>query len=479
MIRLRHKLFIQTFRLFDISMFMVVIFGLLVVHSDGVDPNRISEVFRAAYQPVDALAVTLLIGGWVLILNATVRYDSNRFVDLWPQIVGVAKATTAAAAVLFVVGVVFRVGRFNQWVVLWFWLFTSCLAIGVRIMIFGLLRQLRRSGKNYRYLVLLAHHEELAKMAAQIDGRPELGYKIVGLISTESASDNAPAPESPHPFFGTLDCLPQVLKNGVVDEVLLGLSGKHQFAAAFDAILLGQQLGVVVRIIPNKEAIEVITRAHLEVFEGRNVVTFFREIQLWHLLAKRAMDLVISAVLLLVFSPVLLIVGILVRATSPGPALFVQERVGINKRLFRMYKFRSMYLDADSKIAELAHLNEMQGPVFKMRNDPRITPLGRFLRQSSIDELPQLWNVLKGEMSLVGPRPPMPREVEKYVWLEHRRLSIKPGITCLWQISGRSNLTFDQWMELDRKYIDTWTIWLDISILFRTIPAVLFRKGAA
>jgi lipopolysaccharide/colanic/teichoic acid biosynthesis glycosyltransferase len=137
-----------------------------------------------------------------------------------------------------------------------------------------------------------------------------------------------------------------------------------------------------------------------------------------------------------------------------------------------------MYSDAEARKAELERMNEMGGPVFKMRNDPRITPFGRFIRQSSIDELPQLWNVFKGDMSLVGPRPPIPQEVDKYVWLDRRRLSIRPGITCLWQISGRNQLTFDQWMDLDRKYIENWTIWLDISILFRTIPAVLLRKGA-
>ena len=150
----------------------------------------------------------------------------------------------------------------------------------------------------------------------------------------------------------------------------------------------------------------------------------------------------------------------------------------MNKRLFRMYKFRSMYSDAEARMEELAHLNEMKGPAFKIRNDPRITPLGRFLRKTSIDELPQLWNVIKGDMSLVGPRPPIPREVAKYVWLDRRRLSIRPGITCLWQISGRNDLTFEQWMELDRKYIENWTIWVDILILIRTVPVVLMRKGA-
>jgi lipopolysaccharide/colanic/teichoic acid biosynthesis glycosyltransferase len=169
----------------------------------------------------------------------------------------------------------------------------------------------------------------------------------------------------------------------------------------------------------------------------------------------------------------------LIKFTSPGPILFVQERVGMNQRPFRLFKFRSMVVDAEARKAALATLNEMDGPVFKIKSDPRITKLGRLLRKTSVDELPQLFNVLNGTMSLVGPRPPVPSEVEKYDWLYRRRLSIRPGITCLWQIYGRSELTFKQWMELDRVYVETWSLWLDIKILLRTVPVVLLCRGAS
>jgi exopolysaccharide biosynthesis polyprenyl glycosylphosphotransferase len=178
-------------------------------------------------------------------------------------------------------------------------------------------------------------------------------------------------------------------------------------------------------------------------------------------------------------SPLLIVVAVVIKLTSPGPVLFAQERVGMNKRLFKLYKFRSMYVDAEKRRRELEHLNEMDGPVFKIKNDPRVTPIGRFIRKTSIDELPQLVNVLRGQMSLVGPRPPLLAEVDRYDWLYRRRLSIKPGITCLWQISGRNEITFKQWMEMDKQYIDNWTLWLDIKILAKTIPAVLFSKGAS
>ncbi len=245
-----------------------------------------------------------------------------------------------------------------------------------------------------------------------------------------------------------------------------------------DAIRLADELGIVVRLFPDAALSRLLAKMHVERFENVHVVTLFREDMLLQLLLKRVLDLALSSALLALLSPLLLAVAIAIKITSPGPVLFAQERVGMNRRRFMMYKFRSMYIDAEQRRAEVAHLNEMDGPVFKIRNDPRVTPLGRWLRATSIDELPQLFNVLRGQISLVGPRPPIMDEVERYEWLYRKRLSIKPGVTCFWQISGRNDLSFRQWMELDRSYVDNWSLWLDLKILFLTVPAVLFRKGA-
>jgi exopolysaccharide biosynthesis polyprenyl glycosylphosphotransferase len=182
---------------------------------------------------------------------------------------------------------------------------------------------------------------------------------------------------------------------------------------------------------------------------------------------------------LLVLSPIFAVTALLVKLTSEGPVFFVQKRVSMNGRIFNLFKFRTMIKDAEAKLAELQHLNEMKGPVFKLEKDPRITSVGAFLRKTSIDELPQLWNVLRGDMSLVGPRPPLPSEVEQYDDWQRRRISMRPGITCLWQIQGRNRITdFDDWARLDLKYIDNWSLWLDLKILLKTIPAVLFRVGS-
>ena len=197
------------------------------------------------------------------------------------------------------------------------------------------------------------------------------------------------------------------------------------------------------------------------------------------LFAKRVFDLVVTLISLPVLAPLFIIIAIAIKLDSPGPAFFVQRRVGLRKYKFPMYKFRSMHVDAEDKITEIEHLNEADGPIFKISEDPRITKIGGFLRKTSLDELPQLINVLKGEMSLVGPRPMSERDVNLFDrGIQRKRFSVQPGITCIWQISGRSNLPFEKWLQLDLEYIENWSFWLDVKILIKTVPAVLKNKGA-
>lgn len=193
---------------------------------------------------------------------------------------------------------------------------------------------------------------------------------------------------------------------------------------------------------------------------------------------KRLFDIVVALLALIFLSPIILVAALLVRLTSPGPVIFRQVRVGKGGRYFWCYKFRSMCVDAEKKKQELLHLNEASGPVFKIKRDPRVTPVGAILRKLSIDELPQLINVLKGDMSIVGPRPPLPSEVEVYSDYALQRLAVTPGLTCLWQVSGRSNISFERWVELDLAYIETMSFLTDLLILLRTIPAVLTGSGA-
>ncbi|HZZ64741.1 MAG TPA: sugar transferase [Candidatus Baltobacteraceae bacterium] len=203
-----------------------------------------------------------------------------------------------------------------------------------------------------------------------------------------------------------------------------------------------------------------------------------REVPASWLLTKRVLDVSLGTLILIVTFPFIFAAALAIVLVDRGSPFYAQERVGLNGRRFRMYKLRTMVKGAHDMRRHLLHLNEADGPVFKIKNDPRLHPLGAFLRRTSIDELPNLFNVLRGEMSLVGPRPPLPSEVIHYTPYALRRLTVLPGITCLWQINGRCSVSFDEWMELDNRYIDTWTPWTDLAILLRTIPAVIRKDGA-
>jgi lipopolysaccharide/colanic/teichoic acid biosynthesis glycosyltransferase len=200
--------------------------------------------------------------------------------------------------------------------------------------------------------------------------------------------------------------------------------------------------------------------------------------RLLYAVPKRVFDLAVGLLILGLVVPIVPLIALMIKFDSPGPVFYRQERVGRGGRLFRFYKFRSMYAEADRRIAELEHLNEQEGPVFKMKSDPRITPVGRFLRRSSMDEIPQVFNVLRGEMSIVGPRPALPVEVARYQPWHRRRLEVKPGITCLWQIAGRSHIGFEEWMRLDMEYLRTRSLGTDLVIFLKTVPAVMARRGA-
>jgi exopolysaccharide biosynthesis polyprenyl glycosylphosphotransferase len=240
-----------------------------------------------------------------------------------------------------------------------------------------------------------------------------------------------------------------------------------------------EEEGVIVRV--RTEMFELQTaRAYADELEGLPVLTIRSGPEDdWRLVAKRVIDALGSLALLIMLAPLFALVALFIKLNSPGPIFFTQERIGLNKRRFSMLKFRTMICGAEEQQATLEELNEAGGPVFKIRNDPRITSIGKFLRRFSIDELPQLMNVLKGDMSLVGPRPLPVRDVERIDVASHkRRFSIKPGLTCLWQVNGRSNIGFEEWVRLDLQYIDQWSLGLDILILLKTIPAVFRGPGA-
>ncbi|MDZ7295922.1 MAG: sugar transferase [candidate division KSB1 bacterium] len=480
MLRLRHKLLIHAFRLSDQLILIGSLLVLIAVFREGGSFRYLRELPISVHSPINAFGAMSLLVTWAVVFHYLVRYDANRFTSLGAAIWGVVKATATCTFILFLVGEMFAISLLSNTVVALFFPVTCLLAIGSRVVLRFTLGKLRESGLNCRYLALVGTHERALQLARRIEARPELGYRIAGFIA-ENGQTTAGSEAEQHGWkiVGRLSEFREFLEKDIVDEVLVCLPLKERFRDVYDIIQLCRDLGVVVRFAPDMADVKAFAGAQIEVFEGDCVVTFFRERLLGQLLVKRILDVVGSAVLLILLSPLFLLVAVLIKLDSPGPVFFVQERMGMNKRKFKLLKFRSMFVDAEQRKAELLAHNEQTGPVFKMKNDPRVTRVGRWLRKLSIDELPQLINVLKGEMSLVGPRPPLPSEVEQYDWLYRRRLSIRPGITCLWQISGRSEIKFQQWMELDRQYIDNWSIWLDLKILLKTIPAVLRARGAA
>jgi exopolysaccharide biosynthesis polyprenyl glycosylphosphotransferase len=357
----------------------------------------------------------------------------------------------------------FKLAMLSRWVVAFFALF-SIIALFAKDHIFQIyMRNRARRGQDFTEVILVGSEERNAEFAALLEEHPEWSLRVTAKLD---------------PTDNLVTQLPAMLHCHPVGCVIFNVS-KTSFSEIEKAILACELEGVEAWLVADFVKTS-IARATVDDFYGKPLLIFSTTPEVsWQLVCKRLIDIVGSLVGLVILGPlVLLPAAIIIKLTSPGPILFGQKRSGLHGRLFTMYKFRSMVTNAEMLQAELAAYNEMTGPVFKMKEDPRVTPFGRFLRHTSIDEFPQLWNVLVGNMSLVGPRPPIPSEVQHYDPWHRRRLSMKPGLTCIWQISGRNHIGFDQWMKLDLQYIDNWSLWLDLKILARTLPVVLTGLGA-
>jgi len=324
-------------------------------------------------------------------------------------------------------------------------------------------RHAARRGQSRHAVLLVGPPHRTAEFERLLADSPDWGLRVAGRLD--------PTRES-------LATLPELLHHEPISCVIFTVD-QERFSEVEQAILACEVEGVEAWLVADFMK-TTIARASADSFLGKPLLVFRSTPEVsWQLVAKRSLDVAGAALGLLVLGPlVMLPVAVAIKLTSPGPIFFRQKRSGLHGRQFTMFKFRSMVTNAEMLRVELQAFNEMSGPVFKMKEDPRVTPVGRFLRRTSLDELPQLWNVFKGDMSLVGPRPPIPSEVKQYDPWHRRRLSMKPGLTCLWQISGRNEVDFDQWMKLDLQYIDTWSFWLDLRILARTLPVVLGGLGA-
>lgn len=335
---------------------------------------------------------------------------------------------------------------------------------------------IHQKGYNQINLLIVGTGKRAREFIKVVKNHSNLGLKIVGLIDDEHGMFGKDI--EGFRVLGRLQDIPFILHRIVVDRVIFVVP-RIWLNRIDEAILACEREGISTSISMDLYNLR-IAKVRQTDFSGFPLLEFetFSAKQ-WQLFLKRTTDIILSIVLLIVFSPIILITTIAIKASSKGPILFAQVRSGLNGRKFKLYKFRTMIVGAEMKKRELEKMNEMDGPVFKIKKDPRITPVGRVLRKLSIDEIPQLINVLKGDMSIVGPRPPLPVEVELYKMWQRRRLSLRPGITCIWQVSGRNKIQFEKWMEMDLEYIDHWSLWLDFKILFKTVFVVLFGYGAS
>jgi exopolysaccharide biosynthesis polyprenyl glycosylphosphotransferase len=440
-------------------------------------PGALYPVER--YLPLLPLALAL----WSLLLWSSGRYRSHRTVPVLDEATAIVRITATASILFLLIVWAFRLDerlldddRLSRiWIALFAFL-SGALLLGEKLALRISSRYVRAHGFNYRTVLIVGANEAARSIAASILGHRFWGYRVAGFVADEDEA--MPASLGGLPVLGRVGEIGRILESQVIDEVLFAID-RRDFDRFEDLFLGLQEQGIITRFalnfFPHAKA-----NVQLEDLDGVPLLTFSTgPTSVGGLLLKRALDIVLGAALLVLALPILGVLALSIRFSSRGAVLFRQTRCGRNGRLFTLYKFRTMIADAEERRREIEHLNEMDGPVFKARNDPRVTRFGRLLRKFSLDELPQLWNVLKGDMSLVGPRPPIPEEVAQYERWQRRRLAMKPGLTCLWQISGRNELDFDQWMKLDLAYIDNWSPWLDLKILVRTVPVVLSGRGAS
>ena len=439
-------------------------------------PLEISNFFNPELLPFRDYLLYLLIATplWVLLLMLTQRYSAVVRLPLGVQAFRVLQFVVAAGFSMGFLTYSFKL-LVSRPVFFAFWCFAGLTLLLNRVVLHWILRS-GNINEHSQIKILIAGTDERARQVGRlVESYKMWGYHVVGYLSSEEDLESSQDLE----IVGSLKDLPHLLHEHVVDEIIF-LGSQRKNVDEFEALVeLCQDLGIRIRVATDF-LLNLTSEVSLEYLETLPMLTFSTvPDSTLGILAKRVVDVLVASVLLLLFSPFALITGVFIKLTSSGPIFYTQVRCGLYGRKFRLAKFRTMIDGAEDKLWEIRHLNEMGGPVFKMRNDPRVTSLGRVLRKFSVDEVPQVWNVLKGEMSIVGPRAPLPEEVRHYTTKQRRRLSVKPGITCLWQVSGRNDIDFNKWMELDLEYIDNWSFWLDIRIMLKTIPAVFTARGAS
>lgn len=475
MLSLRRSVLRRTLKALDLCALALALAAAAALSREA-SPATAGGWLDSPVRPATLLALVALLSAGHGALLAQRLYRPGRAarpaVELWTA----ARAALVACGAIAITALLLGVPGISMQGALALPLVAAAGMAGCRVA----LRLLATHRRSPRHVLVVGSGERAIGFAQRLRAEPELGCRLLGVVD-DAWPGLARARLAGIPVLGSFADLPHLLRDQVVDDVVICLPLASRYREAAAVVALCEEQGIAVRLdaalFPSKLARGTAAAAP---GETPTVTLYPGAIHGTGAALKRALDIVLSLALLVLLAPVFLVVAVLIKLDSPGPVFFLQQRRGLNKRPFQMIKFRTMRQDAERLLVTVAPLNEEFGPAFKIRNDPRVTRVGRYLRRTSIDELPQLINVLRGEMSLVGPRPLFHWEYDRIQepWIK-RRCSVKPGLTGLWQVSGRSDLPFDKRIALDLHYIDHWSIRLDFRILARTIPAVVSGRGAA
>ena len=451
--------------LIAVGVFMAV--AELRFRNDG----NVASLWRALHvEPILAAVIFAVV--WVAILWVSGLYRLDVRWKVSTEIHDIARATVLVIALTLSTLFLLKQTDVSRLFLTMLFVIQPTVTLVSRLLVRAAFTWNRAQGRDPRYMLVVGTGQLAQDFADRVETHAGLGLRIVGHLSAPQEPD----PVVSRPILGTINELHDVFREQVVDEVAVCLPpAASRLLEPIASVAAGEGKTVRIAVDPIEE---LLPGAVQEEFDGIIVRSLVNDGQREvGLIVKRAIDVVGATVGLVVLSPLLVFAALATRLRDGSPVLFRQERVGLNGRPFTMLKFRTMVVGAEELLDEVRHMNERNGAAFKATNDPRITPIGGFLRRTSIDELPQLWNVLVGSMSLVGPRPPLPDEVAEYDVWHRRRLSMKPGITGLWQVEARHEPDFDRWVEHDLIYIDGWSIWLDFKIMARTVPALLAQGG--
>ncbi len=425
------------------------------------------------------LLLLLVVGS--ISFNVFLLYQPGRHLDLLRIFASIVKSVSFTLAGSLVILYFLHLAHISRLLLIIFALTTIILLFSVRIARVIMHRCGIVQSRYQKEILIIGSHERAKDLVRYLQSVNHYAINIIGCLEIDAKRSGEEVTSGVH-VIGSMDDYRTLLLNTAVDEIIFAMPLK-KIANAGDQIAFAEDLGINVRILPDWQIYQLhyhpkIASVFVEDFVGLPTLSLTSiPRRVVELTMKEVFDRLSALIGLIVLSPLFVAIAATIKLTSRGPVFFKQQRCGLNGRLFDVYKFRSMVTNAEELKKDLEALNEEDGPAFKIAKDPRVTWIGSVLRKTSLDELPQLINVLKGDMSLVGPRPPLPSEVQQYDVWQRRRLSMKPGITCIWQVSGRNSVAFEQWMRMDLEYIDRWNLLLDIKLLLLTVPAVVFGTG--